>query len=195
MVNPWVNPRQWMLLLLLLLFHCAGSFLIRQSRPVRHRQRCAHPVASKFVLGLNKYSHDATACLLSLDGKQSVVVPKERVTRSKHDGGDAAIAVEHALEAVGASTDDIVAVCVNNHHFRVAPFEQRLPWSVSLGIYPESAVSPLNLLPGIPSFELSHHLAHVWSAITQAPFDRGVVLVMDGMGETHAAMAEARACA
>ena len=143
----------------------------------------------RYVLGLNQYSHDAGCCLLSLDGAQSIVVPNERITRRKHDGGDTAAAVKHALEASGAQLEDVVAVCTNNHHHRVADFERRLPWSVKLGLYPESALSSHNLLPGVPHMELSHHLAHAWSVLAQAPFDEGLVVVMDGMGETYSAMA------
>ena len=147
--------------------------------------------SQKWVLGLNQYSHDAGAVLLSVDGQQSYIVPKERVTRAKCDGGDTATAVEHALDAAGATADDLVAVCCNNHHFRVADFEKRLRWSVDLGIYPKSATSDYNLLPGVPKFELSHHLAHAWSVLAQAPFDDGLIVVMDGMGETIEAMAAA----
>ena len=143
----------------------------------------------RWVLGLNKYSHDAGCCLLSTDGARSIVVPNERLSRRKHDGGDTAAAVRHALESAGVSLEDVVAVCSNNHHHRVAPFERRLPWSVELGLYPASCLSPHNLLPGVPHTEVSHHLAHAWSVIAQAPFDEGLVVVMDGMGETYDAMA------
>ena len=143
----------------------------------------------KYILGLNKDSHDAGVALLSVDGASSIIVPNERITRRKHDGGDTAAAVQHALEAAGASLEDIVAVCANNHHHRIAPFEKRLPWSVDLGLYPASCMSEHNLLPGVPRSELSHHLAHAWSVLAQAPFDEGLVVVMDGMGETHEAMA------
>ena len=142
----------------------------------------------RWVVGMNQYSHDAGVCLLSLDGADSVIVPKERVTRVKHDGGDCALAMETALEAVGASFDDVVFACANNHHFRIAPFEARAPWTTQLGIYPESTLSPYNLLPGTPKHEVSHHLAHAWSVLTHAPFDEGLIVVMDGMGETRDAM-------
>ena len=142
----------------------------------------------RYVLGLNQYSHDAGACLLSLDGTRSLVIPNERLSRVKHDGGDTADAVRHALDAVGASVDDIAAVCTNNHHHRVLPFERRLPWSVALGLYPDASLSEFNLLPSMQKYELSHHLAHAWSVIAQAPFESGLVVVMDGMGETFSAM-------
>ena len=147
----------------------------------------------RYVLGLNQYSHDAGACLLSLDGRRSLIIPNERITRVKHDGSDTALAVQQALDAVGASLDDVVAACTNNHHHRVLPFEERLPWSSALGLYPESSLSEYNLLPSLNKHELSHHLAHAWSVLTQAPFDSGLVVVMDGMGETLSAMEEALA--
>ena len=36
--------------------------------------------------------------------------------------------------------------------------------------------------------EVSHHLAHAYSAAAQCPFDRGMIVVMDGMGETWRTM-------
>ena len=44
------------------------------------------------MLGLNQYSHDAGAALLSCDGRHSIIVPNERLSRVKHDGGDTAAA-------------------------------------------------------------------------------------------------------
>lgn len=107
----------------------------------------------RWVLGLNKYSHDAGCALLSCDGRHSIIVPNERISRIKHEGGDTAAAVRHALDAVGASHSDIVLACANNHHHRVAAFERRLPWSVDLGLYPKSTLADDNLLPGVPKHE------------------------------------------
>jgi predicted NodU family carbamoyl transferase len=39
--------------------------------------------------------------------------------------------------------------------------------------------------------EISHHLAHAYSTATQSPFDSGMVVVMDGMGETYRTMLRA----
>jgi len=155
--------------------------------------RVAHPLqmsasSRRFVLGLNQYSHDAGAVLLSTDGEVSIAVAKERVSRRKHDAGDVASSVQHALESVGASLEDVVAVAANNHHHRVLPFEARLPWTVPLGLHPATALSPYNLLPGVPKHEVSHHLAHAWSVIAQAPFESGLIMVADGMGEARASM-------
>ena len=91
----------------------------------------------QYVLGVNKYSHDASACLISTDGAEHFVSLKERVTRAKHDGGDVTAAVEAVLETAGASLDDVVAVCGNHHHHRIAPFEARLRWAQAAqpGVY------------------------------------------------------------
>jgi carbamoyltransferase len=43
----------------------------------------------------------------------------------------------------------------------------------------------------ILQLELSHHLAHAYSTATQSPFDSGMVVVMDGMGETYRSMLRA----
>lgn len=70
----------------------------------------------------------------------------------------------------------------------------QVPWSVAMGVYPPSYASPQNLLPDADArAELSHHLAHAWSAAALSPFDRGLIVVMDGMGESYGAMAKAEA--
>lgn len=156
----------------------------------------ASAVEDGLVLGLNKYSHDSAVCVLSnKDGRCLFAGEKERLTRAKHDGGDTGELVSHALSSVGASLADVRLVVSNNHHHRVAPFEERIPWAVATGVYPESYGSAENLLPEAAHVELSHHLAHAWSAAALAPFDSGLIVVMDGMGESHGAMAKAEAAA
>ncbi|CAB1118329.1 unnamed protein product [Ectocarpus sp. CCAP 1310/34] len=146
------------------------------------------------VVGLNKYSHDSSVCILSYrDGTCLFAGEKERLTRVKHDGGDTGELVSHALRSVGGSLEDVRLVVSNNHHHRVAPFEERVPWAVAQGTYPASYASEENLVPGAAHAELSHHLAHAWSAAALSPFDSGLIVVMDGMGESHGAMARAEA--
>ena len=48
-----------------------------------------------------------------------------------------------------------------------------------------------NLLLDADKMELSHHLAHAYSTATQSPFESGMVVVMDGMGETYKTMLRA----
>ena len=140
------------------------------------------------TLGLNQYTHTASCLLLAADGSPLFGLAKERVTRKKHHGGDVSQLVEYALESAGAKLEDIGLVVANNHLFPIRPFEQTLEWTTALHQQEPTFLSPLNLLPQAEKWELSHHLAHAWSVLPQAPFDSGLIVVMDGIGNTLADM-------
>ena len=74
--------------------------------------------------------------------------------RRKHDGGDVGELVRHGLRSVGAGLDDVALVVVNNHHFRIAPHEARLPFNVAIGAAPSSSLDPANLLSHVPRLEV-----------------------------------------
>ena len=44
------------------------------------------PKNHTYVLGINAYDHDVSACLLR-DGEIAYAIEKERITRQKHAGG------------------------------------------------------------------------------------------------------------
>jgi predicted NodU family carbamoyl transferase len=115
---------------------------------------------------------------------------KERLSGRKHDGGGVADLVEYACEFIGAKPEDITTVVSNNHHYRVHPYERRLRFATALKYENPDNLRPSNLLSHAKHYELSHHLAHAWSVVGTCPFDKGVVLVMDGMGESFRAMVE-----
>lgn len=143
------------------------------------------------IVGLNKYSHDASCCIIEAStGKILFSQAKERVTRKKHDGGHTGDLVEYALEYLGASISDIAVVVSNNHHYRVLPFEKRLPFATALNYVSNDYLKESNLIPNAKHFELSHHLAHAYSVAGTCPFTDGLVLCMDGMGESYRAMME-----
>lgn len=118
------------------------------------------------IVGLNKYSHDASCCIMdSTNGKILFSQAKERISRMKHDGGAIGELLLYGLESIDASIDDIATVVSNNHHHRVLPFERRLPFYKGLKYTPNDYSDVLNLLPNAQHLELSHHLAHAWSAV------------------------------
>jgi hypothetical protein len=98
----------------------------------------AVPLNTKLVIGLNKYSHDATICAANAEtGEVLFALSKERLTRKKHDGGNVATLVETCLECLNLDLDAIQKVVVNNHHHRVLPLEanlSHLAWESGLGI-------------------------------------------------------------
>lgn len=139
----------------------------------------------RVVLGLNQYTHSAACCLLDERGEVLFALAKERVSRKKFDGGDVSELVRYALEATGIGLDQVERVVANNHLFRIRPYEETLDFTVALNAARPSALNPHNLLPGVPKHELSHHLAHAWSVLPVAPFDEGLIVVMDGIGNTR----------
>ena len=142
-------------------------------------------------MGLNKYSHDAAVCVIdALEERVLFSQAKERISGRKHDGGAVGGLVQYALSYLGADPSDVHTVVSNNHHFRVLPFERRAPWAAALNYVPRDYCDPLNLLPSARHLELSHHLAHAWSVAGSSAFPGGLILVMDGMGESYRAMRE-----
>jgi predicted NodU family carbamoyl transferase len=121
------------------------------------------------IVGLNKYSHDASCCIMdSSTGKILFSQAKERISRLKHDGGAIGELLRYGLETIDASIDDIATVVSNNHHHRVLPFERRLPFYRGVKYTPEDYSDVMNLLPNAQHLELSHHLAHAWSVVGQS---------------------------
>ena len=146
---------------------------------------------SSYVLGINKYSHSASCALLSPEGDVALALAKERITRKKYDGGDVAALLRYCLERTGLDLSDIGTVVETCHLFRIDLFEPRLPFTAPLRYYPQAYLDDHNLAKGragMVKYELSHHLAHAYAALHCAPFDDGLVVVMDGMGSLRSEM-------
>jgi carbamoyltransferase len=122
-----------------------------------------------YVLGTG-LSHDGSACLLK-DGRISVAIEKERITRQKHDGGNDAAAIEYCLKAEGIAMKDL-ALVVQNANFGM--FKQGNGWWHG----------PRPLDGGVPVVTISHHLAHAYSAIGGSPFEETAVMIIDGCGNS-----------
>ncbi len=164
----------------------------------------ACPPDTKLVIGLNKYTHDTSLCAADAKtGKVLFAISKERLSREKHDAGNVVSMVEACLDTLDLDYDDAVEkVVMNNHHHRVLPLEkdiEHLRWEVGLGINGgfegdeyDDEFNLLDVVGDDNKMELSHHLAHAYSTATQAPFDKGMVIVMDGMGETYRTMLQAK---
>lgn len=167
----------WRLIALLILFQITPHSGLSRQKPL--------------ILGVNKYSHDTSICILdSSTGDVLYSQAKERITKRKHDGGGIAELLKHGLDSIGGSINDINMVVSNNHHFRVIPYEKRIPFYNKLNYIPNDYNDVFNLLPNAKHYELSHHLAHAWSAYATSPYNNGLILVMDGMGESYKAMIE-----
>ncbi|MFC4634417.1 carbamoyltransferase C-terminal domain-containing protein [Dokdonia ponticola] len=120
-----------------------------------------------YVLGTG-LSHDGSAVLLK-NGKVCIAIEKERLTRKKHDGGNDTVAIQYCLDAEGITLEDIslVVQCANfeiperDYHRGKRLFTKK----------------------GSPEVvNISHHLAHAYSAVGTSPFNECAVMVIDGCG-------------
>src|SRR6266568_1684397 len=141
------------------------------------------PQPYSYILGINAYDHDVSACLLR-DGEIAYAIEKERVTRHKHAGGFFQEVVDYLLQAEGITLDDVDLVVRNCYVLPVDELEVRMIYQ---GDMPEreraqTSRSPLYLSKSDKVVTVSHHLAHAYSAFAVCPFEEGVVMVVDGVG-------------
>jgi len=120
-----------------------------------------------YVLGTG-LSHNGSAVLLK-DGKVCVGIEKERISRKKHDGGNDTLAITYCLEAEGIQIEDVAIVvqCAN------------------LDIPNRNQFSGKRIFANTNSpkvIDISHHLAHAYSAVGTSPFTECAVMVIDGCG-------------
>ena len=147
-----------------------------------------------YVLGINAYDHDVSACLLR-DGEIAFAIAKERITREKHATGFFKEVVDYCLKAEGILLDDVDLIVRNCYILPAAQMEQRLlhqhmPLFMSEDERVQAEKDPLYLSMSDRVISVSHHLAHAYSAFAACPFDEGVVMVVDGVGSYSADVTE-----
>ncbi len=139
-----------------------------------------------YVLGINAYDHDVSACLLR-DGEIAYAISKERITREKHDTGFYQEVVDYCLDAEGIKLGDVDVVVRNCYVLPVEDMEERLtyediPEFLDTNERQVVAKSPLFRGKSAKAVTVSHHLAHAYSAFAACPFEEGVVMIVDGVG-------------
>jgi len=144
------------------------------------------PKQHTYVLGLNTYDHDVSACLLR-DGAIAYAIAKERITRVKHASGFYQEVIDYCLDAEGITLDDVDLIVRNCYILPVGEMEERLVYFDAPGFLPDferddAAKHPLYLSHSDKVVTISHHLAHAYSAFAVSPFDEGVVMIVDGVG-------------
>ena len=152
------------------------------------------PKRHTYVLGLNTYDHDVSACLLR-DGVIAFAISKERITRVKHAPGFYREVIDYCLGAEGITFEDVDLIVRNCYILPVGEMEERLVYFDAPGFLPEferrdAASHPLYLAQSDKVRTISHHLAHAYSAFAVSPFEQGVVMVVDGVGSYQADVME-----
>ena len=167
------------------------------------------------TLGISAYFHDSAAALLR-DGRIVAAAQEERFSRVKHDARFPAHAVRYCLDEAGVALADVDQVVFFEKPF--LKFERLLEtylafaprgftsFATSMPVWLRDKLFQKKLIADelaaiaggaltlkAPLAFSEHHLSHAASAFYPSPFDRALVLTMDGVGEwatTTAAIGE-----
>ena len=153
------------------------------------------PKRHSYILGINAYDHDVSACLLR-DGAIAFAIAKERINRHKHATGFYQEVVDYCLRAEGIALDDVELVVRNCYVLPVGEMEKRLTYQDVPEVLPpkdrkQAAASPLYRSRSNKVVDVSHHLAHAYSAFAVCPFSEGALMVVDGVGNYASDVEEA----
>ena len=156
------------------------------------------------VLGISAFYHDSAAALIE-DGRIVAAAQEERFTRTKHDAGYPANAIDYCLAegAIGLADVDYVAFYdkpflkferLLETYVAFAPrgfqsFAMAMPIWLKEKLFQKDLLRrKLELLA--PEFDWQnrllfseHHQSHAASAFFPSPFEEAIVLTMDGVGE------------
>lgn len=156
------------------------------------------------ILGISAFYHDSAAALID-DGHVIAAAQEERFTRKKHDAGFPRQAILYCLAEAGISLREVDHIVFYEKplskfgrlvetYASVAPrgfeaFRVAAPlWLRSKLFQKEIICEELaELSPGLDLTDRllfsEHHLSHAASAYFPSPFDKAVVITMDGVGE------------
>lgn len=155
-----------------------------------------------YILGLNAYHGDSSACLVR-DGRLVAAAEEERFRRVKHWAGFPSESIRYCLEAAGIALDAVDCIAVNSDS--KASLLKKIGYTLSkkpdLGFVldrirnrkkrDDVAGELAKAFPG-STFQgrvvpVEHHLAHLVSAHVVSPFAESVCVSVDGFGDFSSA--------
>jgi carbamoyltransferase len=157
------------------------------------------------ILGISAYYHDSAAALMK-NGELVAAAQEERFSRKKHDSRFPASAIGYCLSEAGVALKDLDEIVfydkplVKFHrlldtYLSYAPkgfqsFLAAMPMWLKEKLYLKRTLkTELAALAGCSKLALpdllfaAHHQSHAASAFFPSPFQRAVVLCLDGVGE------------
>ena len=157
------------------------------------------------ILGISAYYHDSAAALVT-DGCIVAAAQEERYTRKKHDAGFPRNAIEYCLKEAGIELSDVRYVVfydkplikferILETYLAYAPkgfqsFLAAMPVWLKEKLFLKTtikrelaALSQLDI-KDLPQLTFTqHHESHAASAFYPSPFEKAIVLCLDGVGE------------
>ena len=158
-----------------------------------------------YILGISAYYHDSAAALLR-GGKIVAAAQEERFSRKKHDAQFPGSAIQYCLDEAGISLGQVSRIVFYDKplvkferlletYLSYAPrgfrsFLAAMPIWLKEKLYLKVTLKrELSALANCKQKELptllfaAHHQSHAASAFYFSPYDRAVVLCLDGVGE------------
>lgn len=129
------------------------------------------------------------------DGEIAVAISKERITRKKNAYGFYGVCVDYCLEAAGITMDQIDLVVRTSYAASPSKLEAYLRYAgtdrkLSKEERPIALGHPWYGPASEKVIDISHHLAHAYSAFAPSPFDDGAVMIVDGIGSQRSDVTE-----
>lgn len=158
-----------------------------------------------YILGLNAYHPDSSACIVK-DGQLIAAAEEERFLRIKHWAGLPTEAVRYCLRQADVGLVDIDYIALNRdpkanifkkigfsllHNPSIALVSDRLSnmlkiKSIKEVLCTDFRISQRALRARVVNVE--HHRAHLASAFFVSPFEKAVVVSLDGFGDFTSCM-------
>jgi carbamoyltransferase len=162
-------------------------------------------LSASYILGISAYYHDSAAALLK-DGEVVAAAQQERFTRKKHDEGFPAEAIQYCLDEAGINFSELDQVVFYDKplvkferlletYLSYAPkgfrsFIAAMPIWLKEKLYLKTTLKrELSALGNCKAADLpqlmfaGHHQSHAASAFYFSPYEKAVVLCLDGVGE------------
>jgi carbamoyltransferase len=153
------------------------------------------------VMGISCYYHDSAVALLD-DTEIKFAIHEERLSRIKHDARFPVLAIGHALETCDIGINDLDRIVF----YEDPTVKLRRLWDQVIEGWPHSRRMFTEDIPRFVSHKLpiaaqirehlgfqreiehsQHHRSHAASAFFTSPFERAVVVTLDGVGEYETA--------
>lgn len=151
------------------------------------------------ILGISALYHDSAACLV-IDGEIIAAAQEERFTRVKHDLRLPVNAIQYCLKAAGLQEESIdIVVFYDNPLYTLDRYVKNI---VAAGEDSEEVIERsyvsmfsdklwihkkvdeiLGENPNRKFLVCEHHVSHAASAFYPSPFNKAIILTLDGVGE------------
>ena len=158
-----------------------------------------------YILGINAYHGDSSACLLK-DGKVVFATEEERIRRVKHWAGFPSEAIKYCLEDAGITLDQVDYITISRdpkanlykkicyslkHNISISVVWDRLLNLKRVSSVKDELASFFNIPVRSINAEvhnIEHHRSHIASSFFASSFNKSAILSIDGFGDFTSTM-------